>query len=134
MSPSSTHDDGDAGFTLLEVLVALSIVALLFSSIAALIVTSARGARSIGQHLSELETARAVVTALPDRDQLSPGRLSGSLAGFVWDVDVSPFDAATIPTPRGSTWIPQAVVVTIRSPAGVVTRINTVRLYRRTGE
>ena len=122
-----------AGFTLLEVLVALSIVAIGLASIGGLVANSIRGVGSIERHLTRLETARSVMAALPDRDQLAPGTLSGELAGQPWHVDISPFatDIALQPNAR---WIPQAVVVTITSPPGGTLKISTVSLRRSKGK
>ncbi len=132
MCRSTTANCTTAGFTLIEALVALAIVAASLSSIAALIATTVRGTRSIEGHLTELETARAITTALPDRDQLVPGNLSGETAGHRWRIDVSPFNAANLSVQQ-PTWEPRTVVVTVTSPAGGVLQINTIRLQRRAG-
>jgi general secretion pathway protein I len=121
-----------AGFTLIEALVAIAIVAAVLSSIGALIATTVRGARSIERHLAQLETTRAIAAALPDRDQLGPGTFSGETAGHRWRVDVAPFDATNLRV-RQPTWEPQAVVVTVQSPSGGALQLNTVRLQRRAG-
>jgi general secretion pathway protein I len=121
------------GFTLIEVLVALSILAIALASIGGLIASSVRGTRSIETHLTRLETARAIITALPDRDQLVPGNFSGEIAGHPWRIDVLPFAASNfIPQPRAR-WEPQTVVVTVTSPTGAAMKISTVRLQRREG-
>ena len=60
-------------------MVALAIVAVALGSIGALIASSARGNRSIEAHLTRLETARAIMTALPSREELVPGTLSGQV-------------------------------------------------------
>jgi general secretion pathway protein I len=133
LSRSTPANRTTAGFTLIEALVALAIVAASLSSIGALIATTVRGGRSIERHLGQLETARAIATALPDRDKLVPGNFSGETAGQRWRVDVSPFNAANLSV-RQPTWDPQAVVVTVQSPSGGVLQINTVRLRRRAGE
>jgi general secretion pathway protein I len=130
---STAANSTTAGFTLIEALVALAIVAISLSSIGALIATTGRGASSIEQHLARLETARAIATALPDRDQLAPGNFSGETAGHRWRVDVAPFNATDLAV-RQPTWDPQTVVVTVQSPSGGVLQINTVRLHRRAGE
>lgn len=119
------------GFTLIEVLVALSVLAIALASMGGLIAGSVRGTRSIEMHLTRLETARAIVTALPDRDQLLPGNFSGEVSGYLWRVDVLPFTAGGfIPQPQAR-WQPQAVVVTVKSPGGAEMKISTVRLQRR---
>jgi len=49
----------NAGFTLIEALVALAIVAVALTSIGSLVATSARGAASIEARLTRLEAARS---------------------------------------------------------------------------
>ena len=132
MFRSTPANGTTAGFTLIEALVALAIVAAALSSIGALIASTVRGARSIERHLTELETARAIAAALPDRDQLVPGNFSGETAGHRWRVDVAPFNATDLGV-RQPAWEPQAVVVTVQSPVGGVLQLNSVRLHRRTG-
>lgn len=122
-----------AGFTLIEVLVALAVVAISLSSIGMLIATAVRGTRSIERQLTQLETTRAVVAALPDRDQLALGNFSGALAGYRWRIDVLPFTGADVDPQQATKWVPQAVVVSARSPDGVMMQINTLRLHRRSG-
>ena len=133
MSRSTAVKPTTAGFTLIEVLVALVIVAISLSSIGALISTTVRGTRSIEQYLNQFGTARAVIAALPDRDQLVLGNFSGELAGHRWRVDVSPFVDNEFGSRQPTPWIPQAVVVTVQSPTGRALYINTVRLQRRAG-
>ena len=131
MSRSTPANRATAGFTLIEALVALAIVAASLSSIAALIATTLRGERSIDRHLAGLATMRAIVAALPDREQLGPGSFSGVTAGQRWRVDVAAFDTGNLGV-RQPTWEPQAVIVTVQSPAGATLQINTVRLRSRT--
>jgi general secretion pathway protein I len=118
-----------AGFSLIEALVALSIVAIVMASIAGMIATNVRGVRSIEGHLNLLEIARGIVTALPGRDQLVPGYLTGKIADQAWRVDVFPFATQTRLEARPK-WIPQTVVVTVQSPTGASMKISTVRLQR----
>jgi general secretion pathway protein I len=122
-----------AGFTLIEVLVALSVVAVALASIGALIATTVRGTRSLDLRLTRVETARAIATALPDRDQLNPGNFSGEAAGHRWRVDVLPFVAANVDPRQPTPWVPQTIVLRVQSPAGPIMQINTVRLRRREG-
>ena len=119
-----------AGFTLIEVLVALAVVAVSLSAIGSLIAVTVRGARSVGAHLALVETARGIVTGLPDRNDLAPGNLSGESAGYRWRVDVLPFYADFV-DPAQSSYLPQTVVVRVQSPSGKVLQLNTVRLRRK---
>ena len=122
-----------AGFTLIEVLVALSIVATTLASIGALIASTARGTRSIETHLNRLEIARAIMTAIPDRNQLVLGNFSGEMAGHPWRVDVLPFVSNNMEPQNDTLWVPQTVIMTVRSPAGGAMQVSTVRIQRRGG-
>ena len=135
MSRSTRSRFGRAvdGFTLIEVLVALSVVAVSLTSIGALIATTVRGTRSLDMHLTRVEAARAIATALPDRDQLKPGSFSGETAGHRWRIDVLPFIAANVDPRQPTPWVPQTVVLRVQSPTGSIMQINTVRLRRREG-
>jgi general secretion pathway protein I len=122
-----------AGFTLIEVLVALSIVALALAPIGALVANSTRGTRSIEANLTRLEIARAVLTAIPERDRPVPENLSGETAGHLWRVDVLPFESGNIGAQNRGAWLPQRIVVTVRSPIGDALQISTIRLQPRSG-
>lgn len=124
----------EAGFTIIEVLVALAIVAASLASIGALIATSARGARVLEQHVALAETTRAVELARPKRDQLAIDDFSGELAGHSWRVNVLPFAAGGIDPELPSPWVPRTIAITVRSPTGAALQLTTVRLYRRTKE
>jgi len=123
-----------AGFTLIEVLVALSIVAVSLSAIGALIATTVRGTHSIEHRMTRLEAARALAAALPLRNQLVPGNTSGEIAGHRWRVDVSPFMMTNVGPRQTTPWVPQTVIVTVQPPTGSPVQMSTVRLHRRAGE
>jgi general secretion pathway protein I len=128
---SCERDRAVAGFTLIEVVVALALVAVALTAIGSLIATTIRGTRSIDQHLSLAETARAIEAALPGRDELKPGTSTGEMAGYRWRLDVLPFVASFVDPRLPSPWMPQTVVITVQAPGGPVLQINTVRLQRR---
>jgi general secretion pathway protein I len=128
------HRQAVAGFTLIEALIALAIVAVTLTAIGSLMATTVRGTRSIDQHLILVETARAIEAGLPDRADLAFGSLTGAIGGYRWQVDVLPFRASFVDPQRPTSWEPQAVVVTVQSPAGLVLHLNSVRLQRRTKE
>ena len=129
----STQHNATAGFTIIEALVALAVVAISLSSIGMLIATTVRGTRSIERQLAELETIRSILVALPDRDQLALGSFSGERADHRWRVDVAPFVATDVDPQSGASWVPQSVVVTVASPGGGMMQINTIRLHRGAG-
>jgi general secretion pathway protein I len=120
----------DAGFTMIEALVALAVVAVSLVAIGAVIAANTRTTQVVERRLSLVETGRAMLAALPDRGQLAPGNTRGELGSNDWRIDVLPFTAdffdPTLPTP----WVPQVVVVRVESPAGEILRLDTVRLRR----
>jgi general secretion pathway protein I len=122
-----------AGFTLIEALVALAVVAVSITAIGSVVATNIRGTGALAQRLSLVETTRAILTDLPDRGQLVPGSLRGEFASHRWQVDVQPFAADFIDPRRPGPWAPQTVVVNVRSPSGRMLRIDTVRLHHEQG-
>ena len=123
---------GEAGFTLIEVLVALSVVAIALSAIGSLIATTVRGTRALNGNLTQLEIARGILTALPDRNAIKLGNTSGEIAGHRWRVDVLPFLATNVDPRVPTPWVPQTVIVRVEAPTGRIIQINTVRLRSRT--
>ena len=121
-----------AGFTLIEVLVAMAVIGVSLAAIGSLVATTVRGIRAIDQHLVLVETARAIEAALPDRNA-DIESLGGELSGHRWRAFVSPFVADFIDPRLPTPWVPQAVTIKVRSPAGPILQINTVRLRRRMG-
>lgn len=123
----------EAGFTLIEALVALAIVAVSVTAIGSVVATNIRGTRALGERLALVETTRAILADMPDREHIVSGNLLGEYAAHRWRVDVAPFVAGFVDPNRPSPWMPQAVVVNVRSPSGRVLRIDTVRLHRAQG-
>jgi len=120
-----------AGFTLIEVVVALGVVAISLTAIGAMVTASSRGTRSIEQHLALVETTRIVAATLPKVEQIGLDGLSGDILGHRWSVSISPFVSGRIHQVPDSPWVPQTVVVRVRSPSGAVYGFETVRLQHR---
>jgi len=122
-----------AGFTLVEVLVALAVVAASLAAIGTLIATSVRGARVLEQHVALVERARAIMAELPRRDELSIGEAAGEVAGHRWRISVLPYPTGQADRST-SAWVPRTVVATVRSASGAVLQVHTIRLVRRASE
>lgn len=131
MSRINKAEHESAGFTLIEVLVSLAIIGFVIASLSALIGTTTHGTRSIETHLRRLEAAREIVTALPSRDQLVPGRYWGELGTSKWQIDVTPFAAPDTAETAQTAWVPEKVTVSIQRSGQPAMRIETVRLRRR---
>ena len=131
--PRARGARGAAGFTLIEVLVALSVVAVALAAIGSLIGASVRGTRAVDYNVVAATTARALASALPARDALKPGSLTGERGGQRWRIDVGPAASPNVEPTLPTRWVPQAVVIRVQSSTGGVFEINTVRLRRREG-
>ncbi|MFG1377104.1 prepilin-type N-terminal cleavage/methylation domain-containing protein [Xanthobacter autotrophicus] len=131
MSRASSPDalaggSGRAGFTLLEVLVALAVAAAVLAAIGQLMGANARGVRALETRAGLLSTARAVEAGIPARSSLALGRTDGDIAGHRWRMDVRPLDVAGVP--EGAKWAPRDVVIRVRAPSGAMVVLETVRL------
>ncbi len=124
-------DDAVAGFTLLEVLVALAVLTVLLTSIGTLVAANMRGTRALDQHLALIATARAIEAGLPSASQAVDSPLTGDMNGQVWRVDYRPFTGGNVAVRHASPWVPQTVTITVASPSGAKFRLETVRLQRR---
>lgn len=125
-------DRHDAGFTILEVLIALAIVAASIVAIGAMMATNARGVRKLEDHVALMQTAQAVLTtAIPPRKDLAEGRISGELRNYRWQVDIGPVGGDFVTEKTETPWIPELVKVRVRSPSGATIELATVRLMRK---
>jgi len=127
-SDNGEAPNSDAGFTMIEALVALSIIAISLAAIGSLVASNVRATRRVDDRLAVIESARAVLTGLPDRGSLALGDFSGAMGENNWRVDVLPFSANFVDPARATPWVPQAVVIRVESPSGQQLRLDTVRL------
>jgi general secretion pathway protein I len=125
--------DGERGFTLIEALVALAIIAAVLSSIGAVIGVTVKGTRSIDQRLALTGAAETVLAALPARNALKPGRQSGELAGHCWRLDVTPLNVAA-PEGLAGRFVPLAVNMRMQAAGGPAISVTTVRLVPKAAE
>jgi general secretion pathway protein I len=122
-------DRRDAGFTIIEVLIALAIVAVSIVAIGSVMSTNARGVRALESHVALMQSAQTVfVTAIPPRKELAPGTLSGQLHDFRWQVDIGPVGGDWVVEGADVAWIPELIKLRVRSPSGATVDLETVRL------
>lgn len=124
----------DAGFTIIEALVALAVVAASLAAIGSVIAVSARGRHALEQHVALVQTARLIATGMPKRNELSADGFAGELAGHRWRIDVEPFAAGGSSAGQQVTWVPYAIIIKVRSPSGAFLELDTVRLRRGSAE
>jgi len=124
-------DCRDAGFTIIEVLIALAVVAVSIVAIGSVMSTNVRGVRLLEQHVTLMQTARSIMTTdIPSRAELGPGALSGQVDDYKWRIDVGPLGENWAVPGADVGWIPALVRVQVRSPSGAVSDLKTVRLMR----
>ena len=122
-------DRRNAGFTVIEVLIALAVVAVVIMAIGSVMSTSVRGVRSLEQHVTLMQAQRLVMEAeLPPRAELGFGTWSGKTGDHQWEIDVGPMAAAQDVPDASGAWMPALVRIQVRSPSGAVSDLRTVRL------
>jgi general secretion pathway protein I len=121
---------GSPGFTLIEVVVTLAVIAAVLLSVGSLVGVAVRGTHALDDHLVLVETARAIEAGLPDRNTLTVGTLSGERDGQLWRVDVRPFPGQ-LEAQAQSPWVPLTAAITVQTPDGTSLTVTTVRLGRR---
>ena len=126
---TSPTDGRTAGFTILEVLIALAVVAVSIVAIGSVMSTNVRGVRSLEQHVTLMQAVRTIVaTEVPSREKIGFGTWSGKTNDHQWRIDVSPMGDEWAATGSDVPWIPALVKIQVRSPSGAVTDLRTVRL------
>lgn len=127
-----TTDRADAGFTIIEVLIALAVVAVGIVAIGSVMSTNARGVRSMEQHVVLKQAAQAALaTGIPTRAELAQGTLTGQAGDYRWQVDIGPLSGELAAPSDNAVWVPELVSVHVRSPGGAVLELHTVRLMHR---
>jgi general secretion pathway protein I len=128
-------DRSDAGFTIIEVLIALAIVAVGIVAIGSVMATNVRGVRSLEQHVALMQATRTVMAAgIPVRAKLGPGALSGQTDDYRWTIEVGPLGSDWAVPGADVAWVPELVRIRVRSRSGVTSDIRTVRLIHRSAE
>ncbi len=125
------NSGSDAGFTLIEALVSLAVLAISLAAIGGLAASSSRSGVYVERHLAEVETAQAIVAGMPDRRDLAVENLTGEMAGHRWSLDMAPMIGAYVDPKAASAWTAQQIVLRVQSPSGALLRFDTLRLVRR---
>jgi general secretion pathway protein I len=124
----------ERGFTLIEALVALAIIAAVLTAIGMVIGTTVRGTRSITQRLELTGAAATLLAQLPPRNLLKPGTQYGELAGHRWRIDVAPLNVAVQEATPTSHFVALAISLRMQAPRGPAFQVTTVRLVPKVAE
>ena len=121
---------GARGFTLIEALVALALLAAGLAAIGRLGYGALAAARRAENRLELISAARAALTALPDRRASRDGVSSGQIFASRWRLAAAPFRDVASGGPADSGWIPQILELNVGDGAGGSLTVQTVRLRR----
>jgi general secretion pathway protein I len=133
-APAATRNAAASdGFTLIEVVVAIAVLALVLGAIGSAVGTTVKTLRSVDRQLPLLETAQGLLASLPERNALRPGAQSGTTGAVQWRIDVAPLNGAVAGTgtPVSAKWMPLLVTVSVQGRDGPPVRLDTIRLAPR---
>jgi general secretion pathway protein I len=116
------------GFTLVEAIVALAVVAMSLAAIGNLANATLRSGVYVERHLAEVETAQQILAGLPGRGELRDGAVSGEMAGHAWRLDAEPFHAGFVDPGASARWSPEKLVLTVQGPGVARLSIDMIRL------
>ena len=133
--PRRRADRPDAGFTLVEQLVAIAVMAVTLAAIGKLVGSTLHGARRMEQHVSLIQAANNLLfDGLRTRDSLTARDTEGEAWGHHWHMRVGPAAVTPNPAPDNSRWTPVRVDLLIQGPSGAAIRLQTIRLQRTSGQ
>ena len=122
----------DAGFTLVEQLVVIAVIAVTLAAIGSLIGASARGAYQLERRVALIQAANNILfRTMSSRNELMDPKLEGVAWDHRWQVALSPAqDAIGQNLPENPRWVPMSIELLVRSPSGSAIRLRTIRLQR----
>lgn len=124
----------EAGFTLIEALIALAVVGVCLGAIGALTAANLRAVRQVDQRVALVSALRKIEAALPERAKLAAD-LSGEMGGQRFAIISRPDpDPSSSPGERERpAWTPQSLTIRIEGSSGARLDVETVRLVPATG-
>ncbi|MBH0237855.1 prepilin-type N-terminal cleavage/methylation domain-containing protein [Methylobrevis albus] len=135
--PPSPGRSPRAGFTLIEALVAFTVVALLAIAAQRAVVTARSGIERTAAFTAAEQVARDLLDLSPEPGWLSAGGVSGETLGRRWTVRAEVLGLAAPPRPQGAgngpdagaraEWRPLRVFIRVDTGGGVLA-VETVRL------
>ncbi len=124
-----------AGFALIEVLVAAAVAAVILTLLLRSFVTTWSGINIVREEVDSMLVARAVLTALAPRNNLSPGMQNGVTGRYSWTVSVSKSPtapatnaAAVEPANSNDNWTLYRIAIAVDAPSGRRMILETLRL------
>jgi prepilin-type N-terminal cleavage/methylation domain-containing protein len=119
------------GFTLIEALVAIVVLALSLTTLLSAYRSGLQGAGAVDDHLRARLLAQSVLAEWTQYRAVQPGRFQGRVDGFTWTVSIAPFHAAGGTRQQPSEpWKLHTLTVAVSWSHGRRIEIDTLRLLQ----
>jgi len=142
VSPSSAYDKGrlvaralarrlgrrGEGFTLLEALVAIVVLALSLSVLMPSHNAGVRGLAAIDTHLQARLLAQSIMAEWANQRAVKPGTTHGQFETLSWTLSIAPLEVALAGRPRAGEWTLYKLVLLVSWPSGGQIELDTVRM------
>lgn len=117
------------GFTLFEVVVGLAVTGLILTVLAPVFGRNFIETRTVESRLALSTAARSLLEALPARNDLAEGLVSGTNGIVRWTLEATPLPQGKEEQP--SAWRPYKIILDLKTKDGLRTRLETVRLAKK---